>query len=55
MWIMAVLVGMLLSYLLLGREQAAVDQELGARKARKDERFGKGAAQDAEYEDGLNE
>ncbi len=53
LWVLAILFGMLLSYLLLGRERDELTSQLVARKERKDSGLERLAAEDAEFEDNL--
>lgn len=53
MWMLAILLGMLLSYLLLGRERDQLTSQLANRKANRESGIDKVAAEDAEFEDNL--
>lgn len=53
LWVLAILLGMLLSYLLLGRERDELTSQLASRKERKDSALERLAAEDADFEDNL--
>ncbi|MFD2841297.1 DUF4229 domain-containing protein [Populibacterium corticicola] len=53
LWVLAILLGMLLSYLLLGRERDELTSRLASRKERKDSALERLAAEDADFEDNL--
>jgi len=55
LWILAIIFGMLLSFLLLRKERDAVTSSFAGRKVERDAQFGKEAKQDAQYEDSLLE
>ncbi|WP_435299330.1 DUF4229 domain-containing protein [Timonella sp. A28] len=54
LWILAFTLGMLISYVLLGRQRAEVTAEFEAHKTKRHEQFGKIAMADADYEDSLS-